>query len=45
MLNDRIGGTSVDVLKSEDACRIVPSPPKVVVRSIFWTKEEFKGSE
>lgn len=39
MLNDRMGGTSQDVLKREDACRIVPSPPKVVVRSIFWARK------
>ena len=32
-VNDRIGGTEVVVEKREEACRIVPSPPKVVMRS------------
>lgn len=34
---DRIGGTLLAVEKREAACRIVPSPPKVVVRStLSW---------
>jgi len=36
MLKLRMGGTRVVVAKREEACRIVPSPPKVVVRSTFW---------
>lgn len=35
MLKDRIGGTSEVVANSEEACRIVPSPPKVAVKSTF----------
>ena len=33
MLKERIGGTEGDVAKREEARRMVPSPPKVVVRS------------
>lgn len=35
MLKDRIGGTSGEVAKSEEACRMVPSPPNVAVKSTF----------
>lgn len=35
MLKDRMGGTEREVAKIEDAWRIVPSPPKVTVRSTF----------
>lgn len=35
MLKDKIGGTSGEVAKSEEACRIVPSPPNVAVKSTF----------
>ena len=35
MLNDRMGGTCNVVLNSEEAWRIVPSPPRVVTRSTF----------
>jgi hypothetical protein len=35
MLNDKTGGTFEQVAKSEDACKMVPSPPKVTVRSTF----------
>ncbi|KAG5290537.1 hypothetical protein I7I50_00321 [Histoplasma capsulatum G186AR] len=35
ILKARIGGTSLDVAKKEDARRMVPSPPSVTVRSIF----------
>lgn len=38
MLKERIGGTSVVVAKREDACNIVPSPPKVAVISTFCTR-------
>lgn len=33
MLNERMGGTCRSVLKREEAWRIVPSPPSVVVMS------------
>jgi hypothetical protein len=33
MLNDSIGGTLFVVANKDAACKIVPSPPKVVVRS------------
>ena len=39
MLNERIGGTDGDVAKSEEARRMVPSPPKVVVRSTLSCSE------
>ena len=35
-LKERIGGTEVEVEKREEAWRIVPSPPNVVARSVFW---------
>ena len=38
MLKERIGGTWRSVEKSEDACRMVPSPPRVVVRSTFLVR-------
>jgi len=38
MLKLRIGGTEAVVEKREEAWRIVPSPPKVVVRSVFWAR-------
>lgn len=39
MLNARMGGTEADVANREEACKIVPSPPNVVVRSTFWARE------
>lgn len=37
ILNDRTGGTLLAVAKREAACRIVPSPPSVDVRStLSW---------
>ena len=33
ILNERIGGTEVAEEKREEARRMVPSPPKVVIRS------------
>lgn len=35
MLKLRIGGTEEELAKREEARRMVPSPPKVVVRSTF----------
>ena len=35
MLKDRIGGTEVEAENKEDARRMVPSPPNVVVTSTF----------
>jgi len=35
MLNDRIGGTSVVFENKDEACSIVPSPPRVVAMSTF----------
>lgn len=35
MLKESIGGTWSSVLKRDDACRIVPSPPRVVTISTF----------
>ena len=47
MLNARIGGTCLDVENREAAWRIVPSPPKVAVRSILfgriWESERSTG--
>ena len=43
ILNDRIGGTDAADAKSEEARRMVPSPPKVVITSTFsW--RAFEGS-
>ena len=45
MLNASIGGTCAEVEKSEAAWRIVPSPPKVAVRSTFSdSRDESEGS-
>ena len=33
MLKANMGGTCVEVENSDAACRMVPSPPKVAVRS------------
>lgn len=38
MLKLRIGGTEGEVAKREEARRMVPSPPKVAVRSTFWER-------
>ena len=38
MLKESIGGTEGIVAKSEEARRIVPSPPKVAVTSTFWER-------
>lgn len=35
ILNDRTGGTLKHVAKRDDARRIVPSPPRVMIRSIL----------
>ena len=35
MLKDRIGGTVGVAEKSDDACRMVPSPPSVVAMSVL----------
>lgn len=40
MLKESIGGTEGAVAKREEAWRIVPSPPKVVVKSTFWERRE-----
>lgn len=40
MLKERIGGTCVVVLKRDEAWSIVPSPPRVVVRSTFSGRRE-----
>ena len=40
MLKLRIGGTEAVVAKREEAWRIVPSPPKVAVRSTFWGRAD-----
>ena len=40
MLNARMGGTRFEVEKRDAACRIVPSPPKVAVRSTFCGRRE-----
>jgi len=40
MLKDRMGGTRDVVEKREEACRMVPSPPRVVIRSTLeWRRE------
>ncbi len=40
MLKERIGGTCGVVEKREAACRMVPSPPRVVMRStLVWRGE------
>ena len=44
MLKDSIGGTWVVVAKREEACRIVPSPPKVLVMSTFRSRMEYAAS-
>ncbi len=45
MLKARIGGTEFDVANRAEACRMVPSPPNVVVRSTFWAREAvFSGA-
>ena len=36
MAKERIGGTARVLEKSDEARRIVPSPPKVATRSVFW---------
>jgi hypothetical protein len=36
MLKERIGGTEGEVAKREEARRIVPSPPNVVIRSTLF---------
>jgi len=43
MLKERMGGTEAVVAKREEAWRIVPSPPKVVVRSTFGARGEGSG--
>lgn len=40
MLKDRIGGTEGVVEKRDEACRIVPSPPRVVVKSTFSARRD-----
>ena len=40
MLKARMGGTCVEVENSEAACKIVPSPPKVAVRSTLFGRCE-----
>ena len=40
MLKESIGGTEGMVAKREEACRIVPSPPNVAVKSTFWERKE-----
>lgn len=35
MLKASIGGTESEVANKDDACKMVPSPPKVAVRSTF----------
>ena len=35
MLKDNMGGTTSEVANMDEACRIVPSPPKVATRSVF----------
>ena len=40
MLKESIGGTEGVVAKREEAWRIVPSPPKVVVKSTFFFRRE-----
>lgn len=40
MLKESIGGTEGVVAKREEAWRIVPSPPKVAVKSTFWARKE-----
>ena len=39
-LKERIGGTEALCAKRDDACRIVPSPPKVLVRSTLRGRRE-----
>ena len=38
ILKESIGGTDGAVAKREEARRIVPSPPKVAVKSTFWVR-------
>ena len=38
MLKDRIGGTRASAAKRNEACRMVPSPPKVETRSTLRDK-------
>ncbi len=43
MLKLRIGGTEGVVAKKEEARRMVPSPPKVAVRSTFLGRVVVRG--
>ena len=40
ILKESIGGTEGVVAKREEARRMVPSPPKVAVKSTFWVRQE-----
>ena len=35
---ERMGGTEGEVENREEARRMVPSPPKVAARSVFWVR-------
>ena len=44
MLKESMGGTEAAVAKREEACRIVPSPPKVAIKSTFWASKDCRLS-
>ena len=45
MLKERMGGTEREFANMDEAWRMVPSPPKVVVRSTLWESgEEVEGA-
>ena len=38
MAKERMGGTEGEVEKRDEARRMVPSPPNVATRSVFWVR-------